>query len=79
MAGHSIGVPIHQAVPLLQIHLEDSTLMFMRNNVLCISFCIVHDIYKDTLQNSMYKRQYFHIMEYQSAGEQSKFMKPAKA
>lgn len=63
MAGHSIGVPIHQAVPLLQIHLEDSALMFMRNSVLCISFYIVHDICKDKLQNSMYKLQSFHIME----------------
>lgn len=60
-------------------HLEDSALMFMKNNVLCISFYIVRDIYKDKLQNSMYKLQSFHIMEYQSAGEKSKFMKPAKA
>lgn len=74
VTGHSICVPILQAVPLLRMHPEDSTLMFMKKVMFYASAFILSMIHKGKLQNSMYKLQSFHIMEYQSARKQNKFM-----
>lgn len=67
-------IPIRQAVPLLRMHPEDSILMFMKKVMFYASAFILSMIHKGKLQNRMYKLQSFHIMEYQSATKQNKFM-----